>query len=156
MTELIFFTGVYLFIVSPVTLAVYLWHQPRERWGAMGFFLAVSLGLAYGLGLVASSLFYNPLPFVVGDFTPIIPHAPDNGLPSHHALFTASLAAVATVWNRKLGAFLWIITLLVGMGRIYGGVHHPVDIFAGIGLAIFSVFISFIFFKHTRKSFSGF
>ncbi len=153
MAALIIFTGVYVFIVSPIVLAIYLWRGPQERLLTRVFFLVLSLGFAYVFGLIAGSLYYNPLPFVVESFTPIIPHAPDNGFPSHHVLLTAAFAAVATVWNRKLGAFLWIIPLLVGVARIYGGVHHPVDVLASIVLAISAVLFSIFIYKQAGKPF---
>ncbi len=142
MTTLVIFVGVYLFVVSPVVVIAYVWYQSREQRGRMVFFLLLSLALAYAFGLLASALYYNPLPYVVGNFIPIIAHVPDNGFPSHHALFTAVLAAVATIWNRKLGAALWIIALFVGAARVYGGVHHSIDIFAAAILAVVATGIS--------------
>lgn len=147
MTTLIFFTGVYLFAVSPIAIMIYLWRQPREYQVPRTFFLIASLALAYGFGVIAGSLYYNPLPFVAEHFTPIIPHAPDNGFPSHHVLLTAALAAIATVWNRKMGVALWAVVLLVGAARIYGGVHHLVDVGASIALAIVATAISFLILK---------
>ena len=38
--------------------------------------------------------------------------------------------------NEYLSLVLWVLTILVGVSRIYVGVHHPIDIVGSIAMAI--------------------
>jgi undecaprenyl-diphosphatase len=78
----------------------------------------------------------------VEHFTPLVKHVSDNGFPSDHATFTALIASVVYVFNRKLGLFLFVISILVSISRVYLGLHHLLDIFVGIILAIVTTIIS--------------
>ncbi len=59
------------------------------------------------------------------------------GFPSDHALF--SMVIVLAVWfesgRKKLAALLFGLTLLVGLGRILGLVHTPLDVLGGLVIA---------------------
>lgn len=64
-------------------------------------------------------------------------------LPSGHAVGAAALATVSTILIRRWWTVvLWILTLLVGLSRLYVGVHWPSDLLAGWTLGIAVVLIS--------------
>lgn len=138
MTTLVIFSAKYLVVLPVAVFGIYFLWQLRHDWIRKGIFAFASLALTYVLGRLAGYLFYNPRPFVVGHFTPLVAHAANNGFPSDHTLLLGALAAVGTVWNRPLGAFLWALALIVGAARVYAGIHHPIDILGSILLAIFA------------------
>jgi undecaprenyl-diphosphatase len=74
----------------------------------------------------------------VGNFIPLIPHAPDNGFPSDHTLFGTALAVIIFPFHKRLGTVLFILALLVGIARVYLGINHAIDI---LGSAVISVLI---------------
>ncbi len=104
------------------------------RQAAALFLLA---GGAEGLDLLLKVLFHRSRPVL---WTTLIPES-DFSFPSGHALFTAALLGAALVWcwNTRWrvpvlllgGAF----TVLVGLSRVYIGVHFPSDILAAWCLA---------------------
>ncbi len=47
-----------------------------------------------------------------------------------------TLAAIVTVFDRRMGALLWVLAILVGIARVLSAVHHPIDILASFGIAI--------------------
>lgn len=59
------------------------------------------------------------------------------GYPSGH---TATAAAIATILQRRASyrvkIILWVLVGLVAVGRIYAGVHSPLDILGGLSLGI--------------------
>ena len=91
---------------------------------------------------ILNYLYYNSRPFVITHFDPIVSHIPDNGFPSDHAALTFLIALIIYKFNRKIGIFLFLISILVSITRIYIGLHHFVDILAGMLLAVVSVILS--------------
>jgi len=87
--------------------------------------------------------YYNPRPFVVGDFTPLIPHEPDNGFPSDHILLSSAISTVIYPFSKKVSVLSWFFTILIGISRILAGVHQPIDIAGSLIIAIFTSFVTF-------------
>ncbi len=136
MDSFFIFSATYLFVLPILILGAYFLLQPMHAKKRMVVFALGSLVLTYALGVLAGRLYFDPRPFVVGHFTPLIPHAPDNGFPSDHALLVSAIATVGSYWNWKLGAVLWIIAIIIAVARVYVGVHHPVDVIGGIVIAL--------------------
>ncbi|MHB1163156.1 MAG: phosphatase PAP2 family protein [Minisyncoccota bacterium] len=141
MNETIIFIASYLYLASIVLFAGYFFSAEkalRRRILLVSFF---ALPLSYLSGLAAGLLYYDPRPFAVLHITPLIPHAADNGFPSDHALLMGTLAAIVTVFNRRLGAALWVLAILVGTARVLAAIHHPLDILASFAIAIAATLI---------------
>ena len=98
--------------------------------------LLASAVLAYASARVAGALWYDPLPFVTGNFTPLIPHAANNGFPSDHGLLSGVIASVVWLYNRRWGTLLWLCALVIGLARIAAGIHHTVDVAAAFLIAV--------------------
>ncbi len=121
-------------------LAAYYW----RRWLEIGIAL-VSIGVvAYLLSKIGAGLIASPRPFKVTGQAPLIASAIDNGFPSDHTLLVATLAAVVCVFNWRVGLGFWLLAALIGLARIYVGVHHYIDVIGsllivGLALAIYWV-----------------
>ena|SRR2546426_3391159 len=126
----------YLFIVIGVIAFVHFLKQPRAEQKRLLLFGVLTLPLAYVVSKIAALLYNDPRPFVTGHFAPLIKHEPDNGFPSDHVLLCASIAALVYPSNKGLSLVLWALTLLVGLSRVYTGLHHPVDIIGSMLMAI--------------------
>ncbi len=142
------FSAQYLFILPILILGVYFFTRGWPSQKRMAFFAIPAGLLTYLLGLIGTYLYYDPRPFVVGHFTPLISHIPDNGFPSDHTLLVSSLAAVGMYWNKWLGIVLWAIALLVAVSRIYVGLHHPIDVLASMAFAIIGVSVTYRVLKY--------
>ena len=142
------FMAKYFFII-PVLVGglyflLYSW-QVRKK---MIMLSAISLSITI-LGIfVLNYFYYDPRPFVTIGFDPIVSHIPDNGFPSDHAALTTLIALIMYTFHRKLGFFLFVISLLVSISRIYVGLHHFVDVLAGTLLAILACALSQAMIKH--------
>lgn len=117
------------------------------------FLLQALIGgiVAILLARVASWLYYNPRPFVVGHFTPYFPHPINNGFPSDHTLFTSYLAFLVLSYNRKLGVALLAVAVAVGLARVTAGVHHIIDILGAFAISGIAKVISSLALKHQRS-----
>ncbi len=133
------FAANYLYLVQALVALLWFVRQPPTRQAevaavALVFFPLVVL-CAEGVGLV----YYDPRPFVVGHFTPLILHAPDNGFPSDHALLTSAVATLVLYFQLPMGVLLWALAALVGAARVHAGIHHPIDV---LGAFAFSLALS--------------
>ena len=138
MNTLIIFGAKYLFVLSPLLVAWFFYKASRESRKKVIIFTLITLPLAFIIAVTARHFYFNPRPFVVLGFEPLISHTPDNGFPSDHVLLLGTLASIMLFFNRKWSIPLWIITLLVGISRVYAGVHHVVDIGGSILIALLS------------------
>ncbi|HEY4528441.1 MAG TPA: phosphatase PAP2 family protein [Candidatus Paceibacterota bacterium] len=144
MTNVLIFCAKYLFILSPVVVFYFFYKSDAEIRKRILVLGALSLPLSYILGVIGRMLYFNPRPFMVSGVEPLISHAADNGFPSDHTLLLASIASLVFIFNRKLAAWLWVITILVGISRVYAGVHHFIDILGSISIAIASTALVYV------------
>ena len=147
MDTFIIFSAQYLFILPILILGAYFLARKWPSQKRMVFFAVPAGVLTYVLGLIGNYLYFDPRPFVVGHFTPLIAHMADNGFPSDHTLLVSSLAAVGMYWDKRLGIILWGIAVLVAFSRVYVGVHHPVDV---IGSMIFAIIAASAWYTVTK------
>ncbi len=140
MDSVIVFTARYLIILLPLFLLHMLWTMhPKDRI-RFATLIIFSLALAYIFAKIGNHIYDNPRPFVVGSFDPLVPHGVDNGFPSMHTLFAATVAALAFTRKHWLGVALFSVALLIGVARVLGGVHHGIDVVAGASIAIAAVY----------------
>ncbi|MFI5895005.1 phosphatase PAP2 family protein [Actinoplanes sp. NPDC051513] len=106
--------------------------------------LAVSLGFAFGLAQGLAHLSREMRPFQNHVVHQLIPHEPGVSMPSDHATAAFALAfGILLFLNRRVGLVLTAAALLIGVARVWVGVHYPGDIAASAaiaGLAAFSIY----------------
>src|SRR4051812_3411940 len=118
-SDMLFIFGAkYLVALSVIIPAVFLFFSSRTVVKNVLVLAVVSVAFAFIAGKIVGLFYYDPLPFVVGHFTPLIEHAADNGFPSDHMLLASVLAMVALRFNTMLGIGLGIIAVCVGISRI--------------------------------------
>jgi len=130
-----------LFILSPLVALWFFYKLQVGKRKEIIIFSLFTLPLAFVLAVIARKLYFDPRQFVVEGFKPLIPHTSDNGFPSDHTLLLSTIAAVVTFFDRKYAIFFWIVAFMVGVSRIYVGVHHLVDILGSIAISVLSAII---------------
>lgn len=122
------FLAQYFFIVVVVVAAAYLVLRYRPRLIEMVITALIIGGTAYLLSKVGNSLIASPRPFIVTGKPPLIHSSTDNGFPSDHTLLIAAIGAIVSHFNLKAGLLVWGLALLIGLCRVYVGVHHLIDV----------------------------
>ncbi|MBI2041653.1 MAG: phosphatase PAP2 family protein [Candidatus Nealsonbacteria bacterium] len=88
-------------------------------------------------------------PFVENQANLIISQSPtEPSFPSGHATFYFALSAAVYFYNKKLGIIFFAASVLMGLARIFAGVHWPSDILAGALIGILSGWLAVIIFKN--------
>ena len=85
-------------------------------------------------------MIYYPRPYMIGLVEPLVAHAPENSFPSDHATLMLTVAFYllrCQSWRRQ-GIFLLILALATAWGRIYSGIHFPLDMLGSFAVAAFS------------------
>ena len=128
----------YIIIVFFV-IALFARHTWRERI-SLTLFTALSVLVASGLiKAIINYLYPIDRPFVAQHFTPLITHAIDPSFPSGHAVFFFTIATVVFMqMSARWGIVAYLAAILIGIARIFVGVHYPVDILGGavIGMLV--------------------
>jgi undecaprenyl-diphosphatase len=82
------------------------------------------------------AFFYRARPFIAHSVTQLIAHAPDSSFPSDHTTFAFTLIiALSPVLGRT--RWFWVaLGALIGLARVFVGVHYPSDVLGGAALGV--------------------
>jgi undecaprenyl-diphosphatase len=129
------------FFLTTATVTMFIWFL-THRWRREGWLLGITMLGASVLNTTLKLTFQRPRPEPFFDLL-----APKSySFPSGHSLasfcFFGALATVLTarVENRRINFFTWLVAgllvLLIGLSRIYLGVHYTTDVLAGYAAAL--------------------
>jgi membrane-associated phospholipid phosphatase len=140
----------FLLYILATALAVWAWVVKGLRSRALWAF--VTMMVAWNVGLLVKLLVGRARPIVDDP----ISHSPGYSFPSGHAFNVAVVSTVvvfllwpllSSVGHRVSVALAVVFSLVVGLDRLFLGVHFPSDVFAGYVLGVgitFSSWLGFI------------
>jgi undecaprenyl-diphosphatase len=150
------FIGSTLFLTT-ATIAMFAWFMKR-KWRREAWLLGITMLGAAILNTTLKLTFKRPRPVPFFDLL-----APESfSFPSGHSLasfcFFGALATILTtrITNEKINFFTWtiaaIMVMLIGLSRIYLGVHYTTDVIAGFAAAfIWIAVIRFVEMQLVRR-----
>lgn len=92
-------------------------------------------------------VYHRPRPFLNYDVNLLITAPTAPSFPSNSTSVAFAIAASVWIINRPLGGILFIPALMVGLSRMFLGVHYPSDILGGIAFGFFSSLASWYFLR---------
>ncbi len=132
---LIVFFGQYLLYIL-VLIAGSMIFLEKDRQKRYYFAVLTILTLILSNGILVPLLnyfFYNPRPFMaLTGLKTLISHGNNSSFPSGHMMFITPVALTIFYMNKKMGYWFFAGVFLMGIARIAGGVHWPLDILGGI------------------------
>ena len=138
----IFFARVFPLLILGAFL-VFLILEPDWKVRFRKFALALlAVILSRWIIVEAIQFFYHRVrPPVALNFESLIPVPTSPSFPSGHAAIFFALGAAVFLLNRRWGLWFLFAACLMGVARIFVGVHYPSDILAGAIIGIFSALV---------------
>ncbi|UPW81304.1 undecaprenyl-diphosphatase [Lysinibacillus sp. Ag94] len=142
------FTNLPMIIIAEYTvffLAIFVilfWFTKNKENKMMLICGGISFILAETMGKVAGLLHFNQQPFaVLSNTNQLIEKTINNSFPSDHTILFFSFCM--SFWLFKKGKWIvWVLlAILVGVSRIWVGVHYPLDVLVGAFIGIASTVI---------------
>lgn len=131
-----------IYLVFAVAAGLCAYALRRRRYRSL-LLVAATLAVAFAAGLVLSRLNGELRPFQTHRVHQLIAHDGGVSLPSDHA--TAAFAVAASVGaflHRRWGTVLAVAALVIGVARIWAGLHYPGDILAAAVIAAGAVLLA--------------
>ncbi|RXJ04601.1 undecaprenyl-diphosphatase [Anaerobacillus alkaliphilus] len=88
----------------------------------------VSYCLSISIAYVLNQFFYKPRPFLEHQVNLLIPAKKTSSFPSKHTLFLFVVSSTLFFHDRIVGSYLWGLSVLTGISRVWLGHHYPFDI----------------------------
>ena len=109
-----------------------------------GLFLSVIYGCVSGFQSIVRYVIDRPRPFITHEVIVRIAYPINPSFPSGHAATAFMIATILAHRFPKYKYLFYILASLVGISRIYLGVHYPSDVIAGalIGYGITRLLMS--------------
>src|SRR4030043_631673 len=133
----IFFADYLLWIAVGILIILFLVKKTR--------IMAIAAGASIIFGRfviveIIKRLYSHPRPYLILDgVKKIISENRDyQSFPSGHATIFFALATAIFFFNRKWGIISFVVAILVGISRIFVGVHWPSDVLVGALIGIIS------------------
>ena len=130
-----------MYLIYPLML-IYLFCAQSNR--LLAFILIPAL--SFVLVSVVRKLLNAPRPYEVWNITPLIlKNTKGQSMPSRH-VFSATIISMAILQlNLIWGIFFLILSLVIALCRVLGGVHYPRDVVAGFLVGIVCGLLLFLF-----------
>ncbi len=143
------YSGYLLVLAAIVILSVESdWRKKFLNFSLLAMSLIISRGI---ITEAVRFVYYRPRPFVALDFNPLIAEVNRGAFPSGHAAFYFALTGVIWILDRKWGWRFGAAAILMGLARIFTGVHWPLDVVAGSATGLASVLLSAYLLKRKIK-----
>ena len=152
------FCAEYLGYVLLAVLAVFLAINFKKYWKMVLEAIIAAIITRFILTDFIRWLWFRPRPFVALNFISLINQSPkEASFPSGHASFFFALSTIVYFYNKKAGIIFYIASLLIVLGRVFVGIHWPLDILVGAILGVLTGWIlNKLFRKHANKIIKGY
>ena len=138
----IFLADYFPYILGAILVLLFIWKKNR--------LMVISVGISVFLSRIVIA---EILKLVIHRARPNM--ADFRSFPSGHAAIFFAVAMAVYFYNKKLGIWFFIAAIIIGVARIFVGVHWPSDVLAGAMIGIISgIIVNKIIHKQPKQIFS--
>jgi undecaprenyl-diphosphatase len=148
-----FFRGIsndYFAVISSCLILIWLWFGTRgAAWRQINqqavITAAISIGLTNLLVVISNYFYFRVRPFnaLPPDSVHLLFYQPtDSSFPANLAAVLFAIAVPVFMKNKTFGSVLLAIATLSSFGRIYIGVHYPLDFLGGAAYGTLGAFLA--------------
>lgn len=139
------FCAEFLIWFMPILVVLfYFLSNQREKLNYKRYFFRAILiiVIAYLISQLIGLVYFRARPYVTHSVVnQLVAAYSEKSFPSDHATLAFALSFAIMKIDKKIGILFFIFAFLIGIGRIFGGVHYPLDIFGGLLVAILSTWL---------------
>lgn len=118
----------------------------NERWKLIGFEALIVLGISQVIVQSLKILLSRERPYkIIEKLNTFGIDLKDYSFPSGHTTASFSIATTLSLNMPKITILIFFLAVIIGISRIYLGVHYPTDVLAGTILGIGTSLIVHIF-----------
>ncbi len=132
------FLAQYLAYLLAGVLIVFLFKDWKKYWQMVFEAGAAALFGRYVIVEIIRFLHDRTRPFVYEKTHILLTHSASSAFPSGHATAFFAISTIVYLYNKKAGIIFFIASFLMGIGRIFTGLHWPLDILGGIVVGVLS------------------
>lgn len=148
---MLFATSPFIYIIFFIVILLGIKGGIKEKKALL--LIVIALPIAVLLIKAIHLFFFEPRPFVTFSLPPLVSESPDSAsFPSRHATIAAVFAFAYLFFKSKWWPIAVVTMLLIGISRIYVGVHYPLDVVGGFAIGGFSIFITSQIVKLLKKA----
>lgn len=138
------FIAEYMVIFLALSVLIF-WFTRVNKNRMMIICASITFFIAELIGKIAGKIHSNNQPFAeLPNVNKLIEKAVDNSFPSDHTILFFSFCVCFWIFRSSWG-FLWgLLAILVGISRIWVGVHYPADVFTGAIISIISALLVYL------------
>jgi undecaprenyl-diphosphatase len=146
--------GIAVLMLITAAVVGFLWL--REKYGAMWLVLIATFG-GLGISSVLKHIFRRPRPILVAHLSAVY----TTSFPSGHSMLSAVVyltlgtLLASLVKERRLKFYFLLVamtlTFLVGVSRVFMGVHYPTDVLAGWSAGLVWALICWLAARHLQR-----
>lgn len=153
------FCADFLIFVIPLIIILFYFISRRDHFISILLKIILAMALAYLishlLNYVLGVFFIRRRPFVVYSeiyqLSKFWAPPQDFSFPSDHTATAFVMGLVVFANWRKLGSILLVIASILGLARVFIGVHYPLDILGGVLTAFLSVWLMNVIFRKIKN-----
>ena len=128
-----------------VLIAFILFLSEADLRKKFSYYATLVLSVIFSRGIITEFfrfVYTSPRPFAALNFSPLVNGENGNSFPSGHAAFFFAIAGTVWLFNKKWGRRFLGVAVLMGLARIFAGVHWPSDILGGAIIGLFSAWLA--------------
>lgn len=150
-TLMVFITNYFVYLTFLFMIFLSFKGEVKDRKALILALLAIPISIL--LIKIIHMFIMEQRPFITFNLIPLADNTPDLSFPSRHATIMAALSFAYFYFKSKWANLFLFLMLLVGLSRVYVGVHYPIDVLGGFIVGGISVIISLKLIKLIRLRF---